>query len=289
MEYIFFIDSCADLPIDFIEEKNIRYLSLNYNINGLDHQDDFGKNLSYKEFYNSMRAGAGTNTSQINVQRYYEEFKKWSEKGYAIVYIGFSSGLSGSVNSALIAKNDLLEEGLGDNIHIVDSKCASLGYGLLVYYANLYKEKGATPEELVKYTEKLKFRINHYFTVEDLVYLYRGGRVSRAAKTVGTLLDIKPVLHVDDEGKLIPLSKVKGRKKAIKTLFTHMEERIEDFEDNTIAISHGDCIEDVNYLISLIREKFVTNKIIVNNVGPVIGSHSGPGTLALFFVSKGRN
>jgi len=289
MEYIFFIDSCADLPVDFVEENNIKYLSLKYNINGMDHEDDFGKNLSYKEFYDGMRAGADTSTSQINVQRYYEEFKKWTEKGYAIVYIGFSSGLSGSVNSALIAKNDLAEEGLGDNIYIVDSRCASLGYGLLVYYAILQKKKGASAEEIVKYAENLKLRINHYFTVEDLVYLYRGGRVSRAAKTVGTLLDIKPVLHVDDEGKLIPLYKVKGRKKSIKALYTNMEERIEDFEDNTIAISHGDCIEDVDYLVSLIRDRFPSNRIIINNVGPVIGSHSGPGTLALFFVSKGRN
>lgn len=289
MEYIFFIDSCADLPADFIKEKNIKYLSLKYNINGQDHEDDFGKSLSYKEFYDSMRAGMNTNTSQVNVQRYYEEFKKWTEKGYAIVYIGFSSGLSGSVNSAVIAKNDLAEEGLGDNIYIVDSKCASLGYGLLVYYLILQKEKGAIPEELVKYAEELKLRINHYFTVQDLVYLYRGGRVSRAAKTVGTLLDIKPVLHVNDEGKLIPLYKVKGRKKSIKALYTHLEERMQNFEDNTIAISHGDCIEDVNYLVSLIRKKFPSNKIIINNVGTVIGSHSGPGTLALFFVSEGRN
>lgn len=289
MEYIFFIDSCADLPADFIKEKNIKFLSLKYNINGQDHEDDFGESLSYKEFYDSMRAGAHTSTSQVNVQSYYEEFKKYTEKGYAIVYVGFSSGLSGSVNSALIAKNDLTEEGLGDHIYIVDSKCASLGYGLLAYYAILKKEKGASPEELVKYVEDLKLKINHYFTVEDLVYLYRGGRVSRAAKTVGTLLDIKPVLHVNDDGKLIPIYKVKGRRKAIKALYTHMEERIQNFEDNTIAISHGDCIEDVNYLISLIRKKFPSNKIIVNNVGTVIGSHSGPGTLALFFVAKGRN
>ncbi|MDV3429000.1 MAG: DegV family protein [Bacillota bacterium] len=289
MEYIIFIDSCADLPVEFIEEKNIKYLSLKYNINGQDHEDDFGKSLSYKKFYDSMRAGADTRTSQINAQRYYEEFKKWTEEGYAIVYIGFSSGLSGSVNSAVIAKNDLTEEGLGDKIYIIDSKCASLGYGLLVYYSVLQKERGASPEGLVKYAEDLKLRINHYFTVEDLVYLYRGGRVSKAAKTVGTLLDIKPVLHVDDEGKLIPLYKVKGRKKSIKALFTNMEERIQNFEDNTIAISHGDCIEDVNYLVSLIREKFPSNKIIINNVGTVIGSHSGPGTLALFFVSEGRN
>ena len=289
MEYIFLIDSCADLPVGFVEENSIKYLSLKYNINGMEHEDDFGKNLSYKEFYNGMRAGADTSTSQINVQRYYEEFKRWTEKGYAIVYIGFSSGLSGSVNSAHIAENDLKEEGLGNNIYIVDSRCASLGYGLLVYYAILQKKKGASVEEIVKFAEKLKLRINHYFTVEDLVYLYRGGRVSRAAKTVGTLLDIKPVLHVDDAGKLIPLYKVKGRKKSIKALYTNMEERIEDFEDNTIAISHGDCIEDVNYLVSLIRDKFPSNKIIINNVGPVIGSHSGPGTMALFFVSKGRN
>lgn len=289
MEYILIIDSCADLPMEFIKEKNIEYLSLKYNIDGLEHDDDFGNNLSYKEFYNCMRAGSNSSTSQINVQRYYETFKKWTKKGYGVIYIGFSSGLSGSLNSAFIAKNNLFEEGLGENIYIVDSKCASLGYGLLVYYTIQYKEKGAAPDEIVKFAEDLKLRINHYFTVEDLVYLYRGGRVSRTAKAVGTLLDIKPVLNVNDEGKLIPLSKVIGRKKAIKALFTHLEERIENFEDNTIAISHGDCIEDVNYLVSLIREKFGENKIIINNVGPVIGSHSGPGTLALFFVSKGRN
>jgi len=289
MEYILFIDSCADLPVEFIKEKNIKYLSLRFNLNGEDLEDNFGKNISYKEFYDNMRSGAKPITSQINVQTYYEEFKKLIEEGYSIVYIGFSSGLSGSVNSAMIAKNNLSDEGLGDNIYIVDSKCASLGYGLLVYYASLYKDKGAAPEELAEYAENLKLRINHYFTVEDLVYLYRGGRVSRAAKNVGTLLDIKPVLHVDDEGKLIPLSKVQGRKKSIRALFSNMEERIEDFQDNTIAISHGDCIEDVDYLVSLIREKFKTNKIIINNVGPVIGSHSGPGTMALFFVSKGRN
>lgn len=288
METVIIIDSCTDLPLEYVEDNKLPVLSLTCLFKGMEYPDDFGKTLSYKEFYDVVRKGEMPTTSQVNTYRFVEEFKKHIQEGRAVIYIGFSSALSGTVNSAEAAKKAIIEEFENADITVIDSKSASLGYGLLVYYALEMLKSGASKDEIVNWVENNKLKMNHWFTVEDLFHLSRGGRVSKAAAIIGTALDIKPVLHVDNEGRLIPVTKVKGRKKSLRTLAEKLKERIINPEEQVIAISHGDCIEDVEYLKEMILKEVKVKDIIVNYVGPVIGSHSGPGTVALFFMGNER-
>ena len=288
MDTVLLIDSCTDLPRSYVEKNKIPFVSLTCNFKGEEYKDDFGKTLSYKEFYTAVRNGEMPSTSQVNVYAYTEFFKKCAEEGKAVVYLGFSSTLSGSVSSAYLARDMVCEENNNADITVIDSKSASLGEGLLAYHANEMLKAEASKDEIVSWLETNKLRMNHWFTVDDLGHLKRGGRLSGTAALVGSLLDIKPILKVDDEGKLIPSSKVKGRKKSIKTLFEMLKENIEFPEEQVIAISHGDCIEDAEYLKGMIQKDYKVKDIIINEVGPVIGSHSGPGTLALFFLGVSR-
>lgn len=281
-------DSSSDLPLQYIESNHIPFISLVYNFNGQDHHDDFGKSMDYHEFYEAVRAGEMPTTSQVNVQRYVDEFRKLVQDGNAVIYIGFSSGLSGSLGSAHIARKLVLEEIKNADISIVDGKSASLGQGLLVYYAYEMLKKGCSKAEIVDWLENNKLKANHLFTVDSLDHLKRGGRISPAAAMIGSILNIKPILHIDNDGKLVPLMKVQGRKKSLKTLADMLDEKIVNSSEQVIAISHGDCLNDVDYLLGLLHEKHVFKDIIINNVGPVIGSHSGPGTVALFFFGNER-
>lgn len=288
MNTVLIIDSCSDLPFEFIERNNITALNLTFHFKGNEYKDDFGRTISYKEFYSAVRNGEMPTTSQINVNTFEEEFIKHVKENKAVIYIGFSSALSGCVNSARVARQTILEEYENADITVIDSKSASLGYGTLVYYANEMLKNGCSKDEIVNWVESNKLRMNHWFTVDDLHHLKRGGRVSGAAAVIGTFLDIKPVLHVDNEGRLIPVTKVRGRKKSIEALFEKMKDKIVNAEEQVIAISHGDCIEDVENLKKLINEGIKVKDIIVNNVGPVVGAHSGPGTVALFFLGSER-
>ncbi|HYF81819.1 MAG TPA: DegV family protein [Clostridia bacterium] len=288
MDTVLLIDSCTDLPRSYVEKNEIPVVNLVCNFKGQEYKDDFGKTLSYKEFYAAVRNGEMPSTSQVNVYVYTEIFKKYATDGKSIIYLGFSSALSGSLNSALLAKDMICEEIENADITVIDSRSASLGEGLLAYHANEMLKAGASKDEVVSWLETNKLRMNHWFTVDDLGHLKRGGRVSGAAAFVGTLLDIKPILQVDDEGRLIPVSKVKGRKKSLKTLFEMLQENIVSPEEQVIAISHGDCIEDAEYLKEMILKEYKVKDVIINEVGPVIGSHSGPGTVALFFMGNKR-
>jgi len=288
MEYVLLIDSCSDLPREYVEENKIPFIGYNCNLSGKDYIDDFGKTLAYKEFYDIVRGGEMPTTAQVNVYRYAEEFKKYLNAGKGIVYICFSSALSGSYNSALMAKEMLEEEFSNADITVIDSRCASLGEGLLVYYANELYMQGYSKEELVKWIEENKLKINHWFTVDDLNHLKRGGRVSSFGAAVGTILSIKPVLHVDNEGRLIPITKVKGRKQSLRMLVDKFREMAVNPEEQVVFISHGDSLEDAKYVEKLILEEFKIKKIMINNIGPVIGTHSGPGTIALFFIGNNR-
>ncbi|MCT8975958.1 DegV family protein [Clostridium sp. CX1] len=288
MKTILITDSCSDLPLEYIENNNIIYMSLTYEIKGQEFKDDFWKTTKSKEFYDKLREGELSKTSQVNSHRYYEEFKKHITENNSIIYVGFSSALSGSTNSAAIAREQLLEEFKDADITVVDTKGASMGQGLLVYYANEMLKKEAPKEEVVNWLEENKLKLSHWFTVEDLNHLKRGGRISSTAAVVGTLLNIKPVLHVDNEGKLVPVEKVKGRKKSLKTLVDKLSEKIVNAEEQIIGISHGDCIEDAEHVRDLILEQYKVKDFIITNVGPVIGSHSGPGTVALFFLGSSR-
>ena len=207
-----------------------------------------------------------------------------------MLHLAFSSGLSGSYNSVRLAAEELKEEYPDRKIIVVDSLCASLGEGLFVYKAVQMKEAGASMEEVAAWLEEHKQNFCHVFTVDDLFHLYRGGRVSKAAAIVGTMINLKPLLHVDDEGHLIPLSKVRGRKKSLATLVSMMEERIGSWKDKNdiIFISHGDCEEDAQYVAKLVREKFGYESFLINTIGATIGTHSGPGTVALFFMGEYR-
>lgn len=288
MKTIIITDSCCDLPIKFIRENNVEVMSLMVNIKGKDILDDLGESVNSKEFYDVLRSGELTSTACINTFEYIECFEKHIKKGNSVIYIGFSSGLSGCINSATIAKETILEEFSDADITIIDSKSASLGLGLIVYYAcNLLKE-GHSKDEIINWIEENKLKVNHWFTVDDLNHLKRGGRVSSAAATVGTVLHIKPIMNVNNEGKLIPLSKVKGRKKSIKSLAEKVKEEIVDSENQVVFISHGDCVEEAEHLKEIIINDINVKDVIVNPIGPVIGSHSGPGTIAIFFIGKSR-
>lgn len=288
METIVIIDSCSDLPKNYVEENNIPFLSMTVNFKGKEYKDDFGVSLPYKDFYEEIRKGEMSSTSQINAFDYSEEFFKYVKQGKAVVCIVFSSALSGSYNSANIARNMVLDEYKDADITVLDSRCASLGEGLLNYYVIELLKKGASKEELINFVEENKLKINHWFTVDDLNHLKKGGRVSATAAAIGTLLDIKPILHVDNEGRLIPVSKVKGRKKSIRALAEELNKRIVRAEEQVIFISHGDCIEDARLLEKIILERHKVKDVVINNIGPTVGTHSGPGTVALFFLGEKR-
>ncbi|WP_411682469.1 DegV family protein [Clostridium thailandense] len=288
METVILTDSCSDLPLDYIEDNKIPYLSFIYELNDTEYEDDFWKTADYKEFYDALKKGGTATTSQVNVKRYYEEFKKYVNQDKSVIYVGFSSALSGSVDSAKLAREQILEEFSNADITIIDSKSASLGLGLLVHYAYDMLKKGSTKEEIVDWLEKNKLKVNHWFTVEDLNYLKRGGRISSTTAIVGTLLNIKPVLFVNNEGKLIPYERVKGRRKALKVLVEKLIDKIIDTEEKIIAISHSDCVEDAEYIKKSILEHCKVEKVIISNIGPVIGSHTGAGVVALFFIGDSR-
>ena len=252
MKTILFTDSCCDLPISFVNENNIQVMPIIVNINGEDIPDDLGKSISHKDFYSLIRNGKLPKTSQVNVDTFERNFKKYVREGYSIIYIGFSSALSGCVNSARLAKEIIDEEIKDADITIVDTKSASMGLGLLVYYAANMLKEGKSKEDIVNWLEDNKLKVNHWFTVDDLNHLKRGGRVSSTVAIVGTMLSIKPIMHVDNEGRLIPISKVKGRKKSIKELYDKLKEKIVDSENQTIFISHGDCIQEAESLKELI-------------------------------------
>lgn len=288
MKTILFTDSCCDLPISFVKENNIQVMPIIVNVNGEDIPDDLGRSISHKDFYSLIRNGKLPTTSQVNVDTFERNFRKYVSEGYSIIYIGFSSALSGCVNSARLAKEIIDEEIKDADITIVDTKSASMGLGLLVYYAANMLKEGKNKEDIFNWLEDNKLKVNHWFTVDDLNHLKRGGRVSSTVAIVGTMLSIKPIMHVDNEGRLIPISKVKGRKKSIKALCDKLKEKIVDSENQTIFISHGDCIEEVESLKELILSEIKVKEIIINNIGPAVGSHSGPGTLALFFIGNSR-
>ncbi|WP_459836400.1 DegV family protein [Clostridium carnis] len=289
METVIITDSCCDLPIEFIEKHNIDVMSIRVNFCGQDIPDDLGKTLKHKKFYDEIRKGEMPSTAQVNAFTFESAFRKHVESGKSVIYVGFSSALSGCINSAKIAKEIICEENKNADITIIDSKSASLGLGLIVYYLCELIESGISKEEAVNWVVNNKLKVNHWFTVDDLNHLKRGGRVSAAAAAFGTVLNIKPILHVDNEGRLIPLLKVKGRKKSIKVLAEKIKEKIIDPENQVVFISHGDCIEEANHLKDIIMNEIKVKDIIINNIGPAVGSHSGPGTIALFFIGENRN
>ena len=235
-----------------------------------------------------MRDGAIAKTAAINTETFAIEFEKYLSEGKDVLYLGFSSGLSTTYNSGRLAAEQLREKYPDRKVITVDSLAASAGFGLLLYLVLQKKNEGATIEEAAEYAEAMKLKICHWFTVDDLVYLKRGGRISAASAFFGNALGIKPVLHVDNEGHLVPVTKVRGRKVSIKTIVDKYTELAQDPENSIIYISHGDCLNEVEEMAKMIHDRHGENVDIITNVGTVIGAHSGPGTIALFFVGKER-
>ena len=289
MEYTISCCSTTDLPKEYFAQHTIPFLPFTFVIDGKEYKDDLGESMSLKEFYRIVREGAMPTTSQVNVDQYTEFFESFLKQGKDLLHLSLSSGVSGSYNSARLAADELKTKYPERKLYLVDSLSASLGYGLLMHYAVKMKDEGKAIDEVYNWIENNKLKINHWFTVDDLHHLKRGGRLSGAAAVVGTLLQIKPVLSVDDTGKLIPKEKLRGRKSALNELVFKMETMVENPDGQDILISHGDCEEDANYVAEQIKAKFPgINSIMINMIGPVIGAHSGPGTVALFFLGKNR-
>ena len=287
-EYVITTDNNSDLPEKYLKDHGVGCMYLSYSMDGKNYTH--GNFLPEHEFYEAMRNGSMPTTAQVNPENAKALLEPYLKEGKDILHIAFSSALSGTYNSSRIAAEELMEDYPDRKIIVVDSLGASLGQGLLVYLAQEKKEQGEDMETVAKWAEENRLHMVHLFTVNDLNHLYRGGRISRTTAVVGSMLNIKPVLHVDDEGHLIPLSKVRGRKKSLLALVDSMEELQGSYagKNEVIFISHGDCIEDAEYVKELVEKKYGISSFLINHVGPVIGSHSGPGTLALFFMGDHR-
>ena len=288
-EYVLFTDSTTDLPQHFVEQLQIAVIPMLFELDGksyynyLDHRQ-----ISPKEFYKQLRNGKNSVTSQITTHTFIENFGGFLQKGKDILYLSFSSGLSGTYQSSQIAVQELSEQYPQRTIRVIDTLSASMGQGLLVYLAAKMKQSGKSLTEVAEWVENNKQNICQWFTVDDLLFLKRGGRVSNSQAIVGTMLGIKPVLHVSAEGKLIPQQKVRGRKASLEALIQRFKDTALDTKNSTVFISHGDCQQDAEYVANQLQEKFGVQNIITHFIGPVIGSHSGPGTVAIFFLGRER-
>lgn len=287
-EFVICTDSTCDLPYSFITENGVVIQPLEYT-NGQDTFKD-GPTTDLKQFYDNMRNGVTYKTNASNPTDIEETFRMILNEGKDILHIGFSSGLSSSFANTQLVANELSEEYPDHRIIALDSFAASMGQGLLVYYACKMKREGASMDEIADWLRENILHACHQFTVDDLKYLMRGGRVSKVSWLLGTLINIKPVLHVDDEGHLIPLAKVRGRKKSLISLVDNMEQTMGSYKDRNeiVLISHADCIEDAEFVGNLVKERFGITNIVYNYINTVIGSHSGPGTVALFFLGETR-
>ncbi len=284
-DYVIFTDSGCDLPAELLTEWGIPCKDLNLHMDGA---EGGAPKPSIGDFYQMMRDGATPKTSALNAAEFTEFFEPALKEGKDVLYLGFSSGLSTTYNNSRLAAKELSEKYPERKIITVDTRAASSGYGLIVKLVNDRKKAGATVDEAAEYAEKIKFEISIWFTVDDLVYLKRGGRVSPTAAFFGNMLGIKPVLKMDEEGHLIPHSKIRGRKMALNAMADKYEELAQRLDGGNIFISHGDCVGDAQYLAERLETKFGASVELITDIGPVIGSHSGPGTVALFFVGKSR-
>lgn len=283
-KFVISADSTVDLPKQFLEEKKVPIVSLSYIIDGATYKD--GEGLTSKEFYDKIREGAMPTTSQVNPEQARDLFEPILKEGKDILHIAFTSGLSGTYNSCRIAAEELREEYPDRKIVVVDSLCAASGGGMLLYKALEMKEQGKSFDEIATWVEENKLHVCHDVTVDDLFHLHRGGRVSKTSAVLGTIIKIKPIIHVNDEGKLIVIGKERGRKKALQTLVDRMEEKSQGFVNDIVMITHGDALEDAEYVKGLIADRFGITNVMINPLGTVIGSHTGPGVIALFYMGN---
>ena len=289
MGYEIVTDSSADLTDELIEEYGIHIVSLSFRVGG----EEFpcyvqGQKTDYKQFYDRMRKGEMVDTSLIDMSTCRDIFEGILRRGNDVLYIGFSSALSGSYNAAAMVAESLRDAYPERRVITIDSLSASMGEGLLVYYAAEQRRDGKSMDEVSDWLIENRLHLCHWFTVDDLFHLKRGGRISAATALVGTMLGVKPVLHVDNEGKLVAVGKVRGRRKSLEALVDEMEKTCTNPTEQLVFISHGDCVEDAQHVERLVRERLKVKDVQINYVDPVIGAHSGPGTVALFFLGVQR-
>ena len=288
-DFVILTDSSADLEAGLTQELGVEILPLSF-ILGPDTYRNFPDNreMDPHEFYEKLRQGEIATTAAINVAEYTDVLEPMLQAGKDVLVLAFSSGLSTTYNSSVIAVEELAEKYPQRKLYTVDTLCASLGQGLLVYLAAREREKGKSIEEVRDWVEEHKLSVCHQFTVDDLHFLKRGGRISATTAVVGSMLQIKPVLHVDNEGRLVYVAKARGRHAALKALVDRMEQTAVEPAGQRVFISHGDCLEDAQTVAEMVRERFGVKEIYINTIGPVIGAHAGPGTLALFYLGSER-
>ena len=288
-EYVIMTDSSCDLPQELADQLGLEVLPLEVMADGKNYRNWLdGREIGFKEFYKLAREGKELKTSAVNTAAFEEKMEELLKEDRDILYIGFSTGLSTTYNSGEAAARELREKYPDRKIYTVDTLAASLGQGMITYYAAKKKEAGATIEEVRDFVENEKLHICHWFTVDDLNYLKRGGRISAATAAIGTMLSIKPVMHMDNEGHLVAVGKARGRKAALCQLLDTMGELGEGLEGQTTFICHSDCMDDAQYVASQMKERFGVAQVNINWIGPVIGAHTGPGTIGIFFWGRER-
>jgi len=289
MSFEIVTDTGANLPENIIEENNIHMLTLSFMVDGKEYFSyEKGKTTDLKEFYRMMREKKNITTSLVNTDQALEMLEPLLQEGKDVLCVAFSSGLSGTCQSTKIAAEELSEKYPERKIYVVDTLAAALGQGLMVYFANKLRKEGKSIEEVRNWLEDNKQNICHWITVDDLFFLKRGGRISATSAIVGSALSIKPIIHLDSEGHLINVEKARGRKKSLDMLLDHFEKTAINPGETPVFISHGDCLEDAQYVVDKLKEKFGVEDTLVNILDPVIGAHAGPGTVALFYYGECR-
>ncbi len=289
MSFWIVTDIGCDLPLSYIQQQDkLLVLPMPYQLDGVPGMNKPGDENDAQAFYDKLRQGSVSTTSQVNVDAYYEAFKELTQQGEDVLCLTLSGGISGSVRSAYTALNMLTEENPDARVKVVDTLCASLGQGLMVDYVINQRAQGMDMDACAQWAEDNRQKIIHWFTVDDLNFLFRGGRVSRTSAMMGSMLRIKPVMHVNEEGKLVLKEKVQGRKKALKTLADKAQAFAKPPTGQKVFISHGDCQEEAEYLKGLIVDSMEGAEVFISPVGRLIGSHSGPGTMAIFFMGESR-
>ena len=285
-DYVITVNSTVDLPKEWLEERHIPVIPLKYTIDGETYKGMEG--LSSKEFFQKLREGKMAVTSQVNPEEAKEALEAFLKEGKDILHLAFSSGLSGTYNSMRIAAEELEEEYPERKVIVIDTLCACLGEGLLLYYALKRKGEGKSIEEVAQWAEENKLHVCHNVAIDDLNHLQRGGRVSKTTAILGTMVQVKPIIHMDDKGLLQVIGKERGRKKALNKIVDMAVEQAKGWENDIIMITHGDCAEDAEYVAELVCKKMGIENILVNNIGEVIGSHTGPGVVAVFCMGSKR-
>lgn len=288
-DFLIITDSTCDMPQEMADALGIAILPIRVVLEGKEYAHYLdGRELGFRDFYEKLRAGISAKTSAANMEEFLAQMEPALAAGRDVLYLGFSSALSSTYGVGAVTAAQLAEKYPERKIYAVDTLCASFGQGLLVYLAAQQRLQGKSIDEVKAYAEEIRPQLCHWFTVDDLQHLKRGGRVSAAAAAFGTVLNIKPVLHVDDEGRLVPVSKVQGRIASIKSLMKKMQETAVNPAEQVVFISHGDCEKEAKKLAEMIRENIGVKEIMINPIGPIIGAHSGPGTVALFFLGTER-